>query len=101
HFKEGAFHLRFFRFSHSSLVHTLPAIALAVVTLLSINHGAFAQAPKDSGSYGPVVTIVSPEYSDVIKDVTAISIAIAPRRYPAQSVELLVDGKAVSGILPV
>lgn len=94
--------MRFSRLLHISKLHILAPVAMALtVSLFTAVPAALAQAPKDSGSYGPVVTIVSPEYSDVIKDVTPIAIAIAPRRYPAQSVELLVDGKAVSGILPV
>jgi LysM repeat protein len=54
---------------------------------------------KDNGSYGPIVAIVSPEYSDVLKDETKIVIAVQPRRYPVQGVELLVDGKAVTKVL--
>jgi LysM repeat protein len=55
---------------------------------------------KDNGSYGPIVAIVSPEYADVLKGETKIVIAVEPRRYPAAGVELLVDGKAVTGVLP-
>ena len=75
---------------------TTPQIALPVLA-----DGAVPSIKPDSGSYGPVVTIVSPEYSDVIKAETQIIVAVTPRRYPAQSIELLVDGRSVSGVLPM
>ena len=55
----------------------MPFLAFIAFALLSTSP-AFAQ--QDSGSYGPTVTIVSPEYSDVIKDEATIVIAITPRR---------------------
>ena len=85
----------------SVLFVTLALSTTAQIALPVLAQGVIAPAKVDSGSYGPIVTIVSPEYSDVIKGETQISIAIAPRRYPAQSVELLVDGRSVSGVLPV
>lgn len=85
----------------SVLILTLTLSTTAQIALPVLAQGVLAPAKVDRGSYGPVVTIVSPEYSDVLKGETQIAIAIAPRRYPAQSVELLVDGRSVSGVLPV
>ena len=85
----------------SALILTAALASTAQIALPVLAQGTIAPAKVDSASYGPVVTIVSPEYSDVIKGETQIEIAIAPRKYPAQSVELLVDGRSVSGVLPV
>jgi hypothetical protein len=85
-------------------VIVVPALAgLSLFAALPAHAQTAGEPPAktDSGSLGPIVSIVKPEYSDVLKDVVQIVVAVEPRRYPAQSVELLVDGKAVSGILPI
>lgn len=75
------------------------ALVLAACAI-AFSPGVSRAQGKDSGSYGPIVAIVSPEYSDVLNGEAKIVIAIQPRRYPAQGVELLVDGKAVTKVLP-
>ncbi len=75
----------------------LTAVALAALCSLA---GQPAQAQNDSGSYGPVVAIVSPEYADVLKGLESIVVSITPRRYSAQTIELLVDGKSITGAIP-
>jgi LysM repeat protein len=109
-FKEGAFRLRIPLISRpaaslSASFAAPRALALSLAVLAAALFPAFSHAQnsasKDSGSYGPIVAIVSPEYADVLKGEAKIVIAIKPRRYPAQGVELLVDGKAVTGVLPV
>jgi LysM repeat protein len=85
-------------------VVVVPALAgLAVgVALPLMTPIVDAQTIKsDSGSLGPIVSITKPEYSDVLKGDVQIVIAVQPRRYPAESVELLVDGRSVSGVLPI
>jgi LysM repeat protein len=85
-------------------VVVVPALAgLAIgVALPLVMPVAEAQTIKsDSGSMGPIVSITKPEYSDVLKGDVQIVIAVQPRRYPAESVELLVDGRSVSGVLPI
>ena len=85
----------------SVLVVTLALAATPQIALPVLAQSATPSIKPDSGSYGPVVTIVSPEFSDVLKGETQIVVAVTPRRYPAQSIELLVDGRSVSGVLPI
>ena len=97
--KEGAFRLRTLfalRTVHTRLT-ALTVIALAAVCTLASRP---AQAQNDSGSYGPVVAIVTPEYADILKGLESIVVSISPRRYPAQTIELLVDGKSITGAIP-
>lgn len=102
--KEGVSRLRFLQPLRTTFPRlTIALSCLLVSTPLIVPYTAqSAPAPSslpDHGSYGPIVQIISPELGDVIKDVHPIRIAITPRKYPAQSVELLVDGHAVSGVL--
>lgn len=75
----------------------LTGIALATLCTLAADP---AQAQNDSGSYGPVVAIVTPEYNQVLKGLESIVVSISPRRYPAQTIELLVDSKSITGAIP-
>jgi LysM repeat protein len=98
-FKEGAFRLRTLfslRSVHPRLA-ALTAVALAALCTLTAQP---VQAQNDNGSYGPIVAIASPEYADVLKSLESIVISITPRRYPAQTIELLVDGKSITGAIP-
>lgn len=58
-----------------------------------------AQLPavvRSDAENGPVVSVLQPSYSDVLRGDTAIVIGIQARRYPASTIELLVDGKSAS-----
>jgi len=57
----------------------------------------------DSGSYGPVVTIVSPQYADVVKgNSVSINIAVQQRSNPVKALQMFVDDHiATPGWVPL
>lgn len=88
-------------FRRVAVVPALAGMAVCVAMPAVAQTATETSTKTDSGSLGPVVAIVTPEYSDVLKGDAQIVISVEPRRYPAQSVELLVDGRSVSGVLPI
>ena len=58
-----------------------------------------AQLPtvtQSDAENGPVISVLQPSYSDVLRGNTSIVVGIQARRYPASTIELLVDGKSAS-----
>ena len=58
-----------------------------------------AQLPtvtQSDAQNGPVISVLQPSYADVLRGNTSIVVGIQARRYPASTIELLVDGKSAS-----
>ena len=53
-------------------------------------------APVTRDDLGPVVTILSPQYSELIKDKTQVLIAVKTQRFAPEFVEMFVDDRPVT-----
>ena len=80
----------------------LAAMAAPLIVMPTRADADLASA-VDSGSYGPVVTIVSPQYADVVKgNSVSIDVAVQQRSNPAKALQMFVDDHiATPGWVPL
>jgi LysM repeat protein len=80
-------------------------VAAMAAPLIVMPHQAHADLASavESGSYGPVVTIVTPQYADVVKGASvSISISVQQRSNPVKALEMFVDDNlATPGWVPL
>ena len=70
-----------------------PDAAVRAARLLLAQLPTITQSDAENG---PVISLLQPSYSDVLRGNTSIVVGIQTRRYPASTIELLVDGKSAS-----
>jgi hypothetical protein len=80
----------------------LAAMAAPLIVMPARANADLASA-VDSGSYGPVVTIVSPQYADVVKgNSVSIDVAVQQRSNPVKALQMFVDDHiATPGWVPL
>jgi len=80
----------------------LAAMAAPLVVMPGSAHADLASA-VNSGSYGPVVSIVTPQYADVVTGKSvSIAVAVQQRTNPVQAVQMYVDDHiATPGWVPL
>ena len=80
----------------------LAAMAAPLIVMPSHASADLASA-VESGSYGPVVTIVSPQYADVVKgNSVSIEVAVQQRSNPVKALQMFVDDHiATPGWVPL
>ncbi|MEO6907260.1 MAG: stalk domain-containing protein [Abditibacteriaceae bacterium] len=80
----------------------LAAMAAPLIVMPTHANADLASA-VESGSYGPVVTIVSPQYADVVKGTSvSIDVAVQQRTNPVKALRMFVDDHiATPGWVPL